>query len=117
EPRLHLSIGVLGETDSAGLSDTFQARGNIDAVAHQVAVALLDHVAQMDANAKLDSLLRRKTSITIRHTVLHLDGRTHGIDYASKLDDCSVACALDDAAMMQRDGWVDEVAAQRPQAR
>jgi hypothetical protein len=34
-----------------------QARGDIDAVAHEVAVAFLDDVAQMDANAKLDALV------------------------------------------------------------
>ena len=38
EPRLHLPIGVLGETDRAGLSDPFQSRGDIDAIAHQIAI-------------------------------------------------------------------------------
>jgi hypothetical protein len=33
--------------------DAFQSRGDIHAVAHQVTVALLNDVADMDADAKL----------------------------------------------------------------
>ena len=47
EPRLHLAIGVFGKTDGARLGDPFQSCGDIDAVAHQVAVALLDHIAAL----------------------------------------------------------------------
>ena len=57
EPPLHLPIGVFGQTDRARLGDAFQPRGDIDAVAHQVAVALLDHVAQMNADTKVDALV------------------------------------------------------------
>ena len=39
EPPLDLPVGVLGETDRAGLADALQPRGDIDAVAHQIAVA------------------------------------------------------------------------------
>jgi hypothetical protein len=45
KPRLHLPIGIFGQTDGARLGDTLQSCGNIDAVAHQIAVALLDHIA------------------------------------------------------------------------
>ena len=84
-----MPIGVLGETDGAGLGDTFQSRGNIDAVAHQVAVALLDHIAEMDADPELDAALGRQASVALDHAVLHLDGAAHGIDDASELDeDC-----------------------------
>jgi hypothetical protein len=57
KPPLHLTIGVLGEADRAGLCDAFQPRGDIDAVAHQIAVGLLDNVAQMDADAEFDAAL------------------------------------------------------------
>ena len=40
---------------SARLGDAFQPRGDIYAVAHQVAVALLDHIAEMDADAEFDA--------------------------------------------------------------
>jgi hypothetical protein len=45
ESRLDLPIRLFGQTNGTGLGDAFQARGDIDAIAHQVAVALLDHIA------------------------------------------------------------------------
>jgi hypothetical protein len=41
----------------------------------------------------------------------------HRVDDAAKLDDCAIAGALDDAAVMGGDGGVDEIAAQPPDAR
>ena len=81
----HLAVGVLGKTDTARISNAFKARGNVDAVAHQVAIALLDHVAQMDADAELDATLRRKTRVALDHAILHLDCAANGIDDASEL--------------------------------
>ena len=59
EPLLHLAIRVLGKTDRAGLRDAFEPRGDIDAVAHQVAVTLLDNVTQVNADTELDALFWR----------------------------------------------------------
>jgi hypothetical protein len=59
EPPLHLTIGVLRETDRAGRGDALQASRDIDAVAHQVAVSLLDDVAEMHADAEFDAALGR----------------------------------------------------------
>ena len=94
EPSLHLPIGVFGQTDGAGLGDAFQSRRDIDAVAHQIAVALLDHVAKMDANAELDAALGRKPGVALDHAVLHLDGTAHRIDHAAELDEDAVAGRL-----------------------
>jgi hypothetical protein len=41
----------------------------------------------------------------------------HRIDHAAELDDCAVAGALDDPAVVGGDGGVDEIAAQPPQPR
>ena len=73
EPPLDLTIGVLGQTDRARLADALQSRGDIDAVAHQIAVALLDDVAKMNADAKLDAALGRQSGVALDHAVLHLD--------------------------------------------
>ena len=54
EPAFAPAIGVLGKADRARPGDAFQPRGDIDAVAHQIAVRLLDHVAEMNADSKLD---------------------------------------------------------------
>ena len=104
EPPLHLAVGVLGQTDRAGLGDAFQSRGDVDAVAHQVAVALLDDVAEMNADAELDAALLRHAGVALDHAVLHFDRAAHGVDHAAELDDSAVAGALDDAPVMRGDG-------------
>ena len=116
EPRLDLPIGLLGKTDRARLRDAFKPRGDIDAVAHEVAVALLDDVAEMDADPKFDAPVRRHAGIALDHAVLHFDGAAHRVDHAAELDDRAVAGALDDAAVVDGDGRIDQIAAQRPAA-
>src|SRR5208283_5455800 len=99
ESLLHLTIGVLGKTDRARLADALQSRGNVDAVAHEIAVALLDDVAQMNAHAELDAALRRQAGVALDEAVLHLDRAAHRVDHAAELDEAAVAGALDDAPM------------------
>jgi hypothetical protein len=117
EPSLDLPIGLLGETNRAGLGDPLQARSDIDAVAHQVAVRFLDDVAQMDADAKLDATLNRHARIAFDHAVLHFDRAAHRVDHAEELCDEPVARALDDTPAMRSDGGIDEIATEAPQAR
>src|SRR5208337_186849 len=97
--------------------DAFEPRGDIDAVAHQVAVALLDHIADVDADPKDDLTVLGHSGVAFGHRVLHFDGKTHGGDCAAELDQRAVATALDDAAVMHRDHGVNEIASQRPQLR
>ena len=54
-------------------ANAFEARGDIDAVAHQIAVALFDDVAEMDADAKLDPPLGLDARIAFDHAVLQVD--------------------------------------------
>ena len=117
EPRLDLPIRLLGQTNSAGLGDTLQSGGDIDAVAHQIAVALLDHVAEMDADSELDATLGRKTGIALDHAVLHLDGAANGVNDASKLNEDAITRPLDDATVMHRDRGIEQIAPQPAQPR
>ena len=117
EPPFHLPIGLLGETDRAGLSDAFQPRSVVDPVAHQIAVALLDHIAHMDADAELDAPPGRHAGIAFDHRVLQFDGAAYRIDDTAEFDHAAVASALDDAAMMDGDRGVDQVAAETAKAR
>src|SRR5208337_849897 len=98
----------LGKTDRSRLGDAFEPRGDIDAVAHQVAVALLDHIADVDADPKDDLTVLGHSGVAFGHRVLHFDGKTHGGDCAAELDQRAVATALDDAAVMHRDHGVNE---------
>ena len=117
EPALHLTIGVLGKANRARLANALQPCRDVDAVAHQIAVALLDDVAQMNADAKLDALFERHPRVALDHGVLHFEGAAHSVDDAAKLDDAAVAGALDDAAMVHGDCGIDQIAAQRAQSR
>ena len=112
-----MAVGVLGKTDTARISNAFKARGNVDAVAHQVAIALLDHVAQMDADAELDATLRRKTRVALDHAILHLDCAANGIDDASELYEDAVTRPLHYAPVMRCDGGIDQIAPQPAQSR
>ena len=71
----------------------------------------------MNADAKLDAALRRQAGVAFDHAVLHFDRAAHGVDHAAELDEAAVAGSLDDAAVMQGDGRIDQVAAQRPEPR
>ena len=110
KPTLDLTIGVLGKTDRSRLRDALKPRSDVDAVAHQIAVALLDHVAKMDADAKFDALVQRDSCVALDHGVLRFECAAHRVDDAAELDDAAVAGALDDVAVMDRDDRVDQVA-------
>ena len=95
----------------APLGDAFEPRGDVDAVAHQVAVRLFDDVAEMNADAKLDAALGRDPGIALDHRVLHLDRAANRIDHAAEFDDAAVAAALDHPAMMHGNRRVHHIAA------
>jgi hypothetical protein len=52
ESLFDLAIGVLGKADRSGLRDTFEARGDVDAVAHKIVVALFHDIADMNPDAE-----------------------------------------------------------------
>jgi hypothetical protein len=107
EPAAHLAVGVLGEADRAGIGDPFEARGDIDAIAHQITVRLLDYVAKMDADAELDPALGRQADVALDHAGLHFDRAPHCVDHAAELNKTAVAGSFDDSAMMRGDGGID----------
>ena len=97
--------------DLAGIGDGLQSRNNVDAVVHQIAVALLNDVAKMDANAKFDPPFGLHAGVALDHGVLHFERAAHRVDHAAELDDAPVAGALDDPAVVDGDCGVDQIAA------
>ena len=71
----------------------------------------------MDTDAELDTSIGRHAGIAFEHGVLHLDGAPHRVDHAAELDEGSVSSALHHASGVHRDGRINEVAAERPEAR
>ena len=112
EPRPDLSVGVLGETDRARLGDAFEPCGNINTVAHEIAVRFLDDIADVDADAKFDTAIRRQARVSLDHAVLNFDRTAHRVHHAAEFDDRAVAGALHDAAVVGGDRRVDQVATQ-----
>ena len=87
------------------------APGNVDSVPHQVAVALLDHVAEVNADPEHDAAIFGHTHVTLDHGVLNFDLAADGVDDAAEVDDRAVAGALDYAPVMDGDRRIDQVAA------
>jgi hypothetical protein len=117
QPAFDLAVGILGKTDRAGRRDALEPRSDVDAVAHQIAVGLLDDIAHVNADAKVDALLGRDASVALDHGGLDFDRAAHRVDHAAELDDDPVAGALDDAPVMGSDGGFDQIAAQTPEPR
>jgi len=107
-----LAVGILGKTDGPGPRDAFQPRGDIDPVAHEIPVALLDDVADMDADAEFDGSFRRDAGVALDEAGLHFDRAVHCVDHAAELDNAAVASSLNDATMVDGYGWINQIAAQ-----
>jgi hypothetical protein len=88
-----------GDADPAGLGQRFEARCDIDPVAKNV-VAIGDHVAEIDTNAKPDALLVRHIGLTVEHAALHLGGTAHCVDDDRKFRQQPVSGGFNDAAAM-----------------
>src|SRR6516162_8226594 len=73
---LHLAEGVFRDADAARFSEPFEPRGDVDAVAEDVAL-LDDDVTEIDTNAKFDAALWRYGGVAGHHLPLHLDRTAH----------------------------------------
>jgi hypothetical protein len=71
----------------------------------------------MNANPELDAALVGHARVALDHRVLDFDGATHGVHHGAEFHQRAVACPLDHAPMVDRDGRIDEVAAQRSKPR
>jgi uncharacterized membrane protein YeaQ/YmgE (transglycosylase-associated protein family) len=78
-----LTRGILGQANPGGPSDVLDPRSDIDAVAHQTAVGLFDHIAQMNADPKFDATVLRRARVALDHRVLYLHRAAHRDDHAA----------------------------------
>ena len=90
----------------------FQPRGDLDAIAHQIAVTIFDDIPEVNANAEDHASVLRQAGVALDHGVLHFDGAAHGVDHAAEFDESSIAGALYDTTVMHGDRRVDQIAAQ-----
>ena len=86
EPPLDLAVRVFRQADRPGLGDAFEARGDVDAIAHEVAVALFDYISEMNADAEFDAALGRQAGVALGKAMLQFDCAAYSVDHAAKLD-------------------------------
>jgi hypothetical protein len=95
-------IGVVGDTDAAGLSDAFEAGPNVHPIAEDMAFLSYD-VAEVIAYAQLDPVLGWDPRIALRDSRLLLDRATRAVPHTAELDQNSVAGMLDNATAVFSD--------------
>jgi hypothetical protein len=78
--------------------------------------AVGDRVANVDADTELDTAVGLLIGSIRWQLLLDLHGATHRAVDAVEHHKQRIACGIDDPATMLGDGWIDQVAAQRPQS-
>ena len=114
EPALDLPISLLGKTDRAGLCDPFVSGARILTPSPiRSPSALLDDIADVDADpVEPMRLSGRQAGVALGHAELDSMAQRTASTTLRVLDEYAVASALDDAAAVDGDRRVDEVAAQ-----
>ncbi len=73
------------DADATRLGQRFEAGGDVDAVAEDVAF-IDDDVADIDADAELDAPIGRYANVAVGHLALNVDRAAHRVDDAGELD-------------------------------
>ena len=97
-----LPVCVVRDADAARLRDSFEAGGDVDAIAKNI-VVIDDNVTDVNADTKFDPVVRRHVGILRSHIALNFDRASRRIHRTGKLDQHAVARGLDDAAPMLDD--------------
>ena len=71
----------------------------------------------MEAGPKFDALVRCDPSVALDHRPLDFNGAVHRVDDTPELDNCAIAGALDDPAVVHGYGRIDQIATEAPQPR
>ena len=109
EPAGDLLVGRARERDAARGCERLDARSHVDRVARD-ALPLRDHVAYVDADAQLETMLHRECLVPGGQLTLCLDGAGHGLDRARQLGQQVVADCIDDAATVRLDSLAQQCA-------
>ncbi len=99
-------IDLARNTDTAWFRYPLKSRRNINAVAENP-VAVVNHVAEINANAKLHAPPRLNVRIALDHFSLNCDGAIDRNNDARKLGQYAVACSIDDASAKLVNHWQD----------
>ena len=109
QPIAHLIAHGAADIYPAGFGQTFQTRGDRDAIAIDD-VAIGDDIAEIDPNAKLYPPIGRHCQL-FWHSALDLDRALDGIDDAAELDQKPIAHRAYDAAAVSVDADINQISA------
>ena len=75
-----------------------------------------NHVANMDAEAKLDPPVFWDACVPLNHSILYFDSAAYGVNRTTELDYRAVTRTLNDASVMNGYCRVDDIAAEPSEA-
>src|SRR5215467_5679195 len=104
---LDLIVYYTRNHDAARLSQRFQPRRYVDAIAKNV-VTINDDVADIDTDTELDAFLSGDIGIALNHAALDVDGAAHRVDYTSMLDKHAIAGGLNNTTAVFGNLRIDE---------
>ena len=116
EPGADLAVDVVGDADAAGLGQAFEPGRDVDPVAVDV-VALDDHVAPIESDAKGHAAVLVLVPVPCRHPFLHRDRALDRIKDAGEVGQLAVAGGLDDAPVRPGGSEIDQLGAVGHKAR
>src|SRR5215467_8406806 len=102
-----------GKIELAGQG--FEPCGDVYCIPKDV-VILGDHVALVNADTKLDALVRRRRCISLCHAILHFSRAAQCVYYADKFRQHAIAGIFDGTTVMLADLWVDQLDEMRLEA-
>jgi hypothetical protein len=103
-------------TTPPGAASCDRARRDVHPVAIEIAVGLVGHVTQVDADPEADALGLGHVRLAFGHAPLDQHGTARRVDDARELGQQAVAHGLDDAALVLGDQRLDELGAERLEA-
>jgi hypothetical protein len=109
-------VSRTGQTYAARLRDALQPRGDIDAVAEQIAVGLRHHIAYVDADPEFDPFVRVDAGVQGDHAALDIQGAARRVDNAAELDQETIAHGFENPTAIRGDGGVNRICAQLGEA-
>ena len=98
---------VVGNANTAGLSNSFEPRCDVDPIAEDV-VLVENDITDVNADPKLNSGVLRDVGVLLNHASLNFNGTAHRIYCAGKLDEHSVASRFNDTTPMSGYCGIDE---------
>src|ERR1700731_380651 len=103
---------LTGYANATALGDAFKPGCHVNTITKYIAL-VLDDVADIDADAEFDALVRGHSGVALDHGALDFHTTSHGVHRACELDQHAVAGGFDDTASVFSDARIDQLATVR----